>query len=254
MLFLSKKRNIGNKTCFKNIIIRYFKSVTTKGSQLLVCCSTYHSLKFSAMIRLDIKKPHTYKNSHFVNQWLTSNKLLTLSFKILISEKGTLWLIKYTLPRETVFWWFILLKKHLADQNCILKRTNRKIPLAPNSLCCEATFYEIQYLMVNTCVQLYLLMIFPLFRREDSSHKCFLERIFWLRVKSCANLGRASVSRLVVQCETDPSYRSSFQWLGIKLEKVFELPSIWKGGLYWSYSDLKEPGEPNIYVYHIIIG
>lgn len=32
------------------------------------------------MIKLDIKNPHTYENSSFENQWLTSNKLLTLIF------------------------------------------------------------------------------------------------------------------------------------------------------------------------------
>lgn len=42
--------------------------------------------------------------------------------------------------------------------------------------------------------------------------------------------------------------RGSIQWLGIKLEKVFEPPRIWKRGLKWCYSDLKEPGEPDIYV------
>lgn len=44
------------------------------------------------------------------------------------------------------------------------------------------------------------------------------------------------------------SCRSSIQWFGIKLEEVFEPPRIWKRGLNWCFSHLKEPGEPDIYV------
>ena len=41
------------------------------------------------MIRLDFKTQHTYKNSNFVNQWLTGNTLLALIFlkKINLRER-----------------------------------------------------------------------------------------------------------------------------------------------------------------------
>ena len=57
-----------------------------------------------------------------------------------------------------------------------------------------------------------------------------------------------------MQCDTNHNYKSSFQWFDVKLEEVFEPPSIWKEGLNWSYSDLKELGELNIYIYYVIIG
>ena len=145
----------------------------------------------------------------------------------------------------------------MTDQNCILKWINRKeflwpqVPLLWGNIL-RNTVCNLELEVVCTCATL------PPHDLLTFGKRIEVTNIFGRGFFGCGLMCKPGKSFGFtfgnVVWNRNPNYRSSFQWFGIKLEEVFEPPSLWKGGLCWSYSDLKEPCKPYIYIYLVTIG